>query len=180
MDTAESERAVFITGGGSGIGCANGQLPVEDWDSTVAICLTGAFLCLKHEVKQMLDNGGGAIVNIGSTAGLRAPPATTTAGLPAYTAAKHGLIGLTKAAAVEYAAADIRINAVCPGVTDTPMLRASYDLEEQETARKLAATSPMFRLGQPEEIARAAVWLCSDEASFTTGAIVPVDGGAAA
>jgi NAD(P)-dependent dehydrogenase (short-subunit alcohol dehydrogenase family) len=143
----------------------------EVWDRVIAINLKGVFLCLKYEIPAMLASGGGAIVNMSSMAGLVG--GHMGAG---YYASKHGVIGLTKCAAVEYAAAGIRVNAVCPswirtGLTD-PYMRDNPALEE-----RFIASHPMARLGTPEEVADAVVWLCSDEASFITGHALPIDGG---
>ena len=144
----------------------------EDWQRVIGVNLTGVFLCLKHELRQLLaQGGGGAIVNTSSTAGLRGGPS------PAYTASKWGVIGLTHRAAGEGAAAGIRVNAICPGLIRTPLaervLADRPDLEARWAA-------PLGRLGTPEEVAEATVWLCSDAASFVTGVALPVDGGWAA
>ena len=140
----------------------------ENWDQILAINLKGVWLCMKYEIPAMLQHGGGAIVNTASDAGLIG---LRRAG--AYVASKHGVVGLTKTAALEYAKAGIRVNAVCPGPIDTPMLQqASGRVIEQ-----MAAAQPNGRLGKPEEIAEAAMWLCSGAASFVTGHPMPVDGG---
>jgi NAD(P)-dependent dehydrogenase (short-subunit alcohol dehydrogenase family) len=118
----------------------------------------------------MLKSGGGAIVNTSSGAGLIAAP-----GMPHYTAAKHGVLGLTKAAAQEYARRGIRVNAICPGVTDTPMIQ-SFISGKPEVERMMLATLPFGRMGKPEEMAQAAVWLCSDASSFVSGESMLVDG----
>ena len=144
----------------------------SQWDLVLAVNLTGVFLCLQQELAAMLRSGGGAIVNTASFSGLVAVPR-----IPAYVASKHGVIGLTKAAAVEYGRKGIRVNAVCPGSTRTPMVEgfSGGDAAVQEA---MAAASPMRRLAEPEEIARTVVWLCSDEASFVNGHALAVDGGA--
>jgi NAD(P)-dependent dehydrogenase (short-subunit alcohol dehydrogenase family) len=147
---------------------------VEDWDRVIAVNLRSVFLCMKFELPHLVTRGGGAIVNTASGAGLRA-----FAGLPAYVASKHGVVGLTKAAAAEYAKAGVRINAVCPGSTRTPMLEEFMD-RIPGMEKMMAAGSPMRRLATPEEIAAAVVWLCSDAASFVVGTAFPVDGGATA
>jgi len=145
------------------------ETTVEQFDSTIALSLRGTFIGMKHEIAAMLGTGGGAIVNTASTAGLRA-----VAGFGAYAAAKHGVVGLTRNAAVEYANDGIRVNAVCPGATMTPLMAEQYPPEQQ---RVILAPQAMSRFGRPEEIAATVVWLCSDEASFTTGVALPVDGG---
>jgi len=143
----------------------------EVWDRTIAINLKGVWLCMKHEIPQMLKQGGGAIVNTASVAGL-----VGFVGLPAYNASKGGVIQLTRTAALEYAKENIRVNAVCPGVIKTPMVdrftQGKPDLEAAFTAGE-----PVGRMGRPEEIAKAVVWLCTDDASFVTGIPMPVDGG---
>lgn len=147
--------------------------PDDAFDRVIAINLKGVWLCLKHEIKQLLaQGGGGAIVNTASVAGLRG-----AAIISAYSASKHGVVGLTKSAAQLYAGAGIRVNAVCPGVIDTPMV----DRADTATGGGFSANSvprqPLGRKGRPEEIAATVVWLCSDAASFVTGAAMPVDGG---
>src|SRR5512133_835607 len=143
----------------------------ETWDRTIAVNLKGVFLCLKYEIPQMLKQGGGAIVNTASVAGL-----VGFVGLPAYNASKGGVIQLTRGAALEFAKQNVRVNAVCPGVIKTPMVdRITGGTPEGEAA--FAAGEPVGRLGKPEEIATAVVWLCTDEASFVTGIPMPVDGG---
>ena len=147
----------------------------ENWDLITGINLKGVWLCMKYEIAQMLKNGGGAIVNNSSNFGL-----VGSIGMPAYSAAKHGLIGLTKTAALEYARSGIRVNAVCPGPVQTPLvdkvLSAQPDLADG-IIESIREREPIGRFGQPEEIATAVVWLCSPEASFVVGAILPVDGG---
>ena len=137
------------------------------WDRVMAVNLKGVWLCLKHEIAWMRDHGGGAIVNTASVAGLIGSPY-----LPAYAASKHGVIGLTKAAALGYATAGIRVNAICPGYIDTPMLARNPKLEARAVDR-----TPLGRLGTPEEVAAAVVWLCSDAAAFMTGHAMVMDGG---
>lgn len=141
----------------------------ENWARVIGIDLTGVWHCMRHQLRHMLANGGGAIVNCSSAAGLVGAP---TYG--AYAAAKHGVIGLTKSASLEYARDNIRVNAVCPGMIDTPMTR---DGDKEALFDQLVAHSPMGRRGLPEEIAAAAVWLCSQQAGFVTGVAMPVDGG---
>lgn len=143
----------------------------ENWDKTIAVNLTGVFLCCKAEIAQMLKQGGGAIVNTASVAGL-----VGFGGLPAYTSSKHGVNGLTKQVALDYAKENIRINSVCPGVIQTPMIDR-FTGGDPEALKAFAAMEPVGRLGQPEEIADAVVYLCTDQASFITGINLPVDGG---
>jgi NAD(P)-dependent dehydrogenase (short-subunit alcohol dehydrogenase family) len=144
------------------------HVAVADFDSAVAINLRGTFLCLKYEIAAMLDSGGGAIVNMTSTAGLEA-----VGGLAAYVSTKHGIVGLTKVAALEYAARHIRVNAVAPGPILTEQLERAGETAQQGAARAV----PMHRIGRPDEVAATVVWLCSDAASFLTGATIPIDGG---
>ena len=132
--------------------------------------LTGVWLCLKYEVQHMLQHGG-AIVNTSSVMGLVATPNSI-----AYAASKHGVIGLTKSAALAYAQSGIRVNAVCPGYVRTPMTEG-FLAERPEVEQVWLANQPVGRLGSPEEVAALVVWLCSDAASFVTGAALPVDGG---
>lgn len=150
------------------------ELELRDWERTLAINLTGVFLCMRHEIPVMLEHGGGAIVNTSSGSGVIATP-----GLGPYCASKHAVLGLTKTAALEYVKDNIRINAICPGSTDTPMLRA-YMGADPAAEKAILATQPGGRLATPEEIGQAAVWLCSDRASFVTGESMLVDGGAVA
>lgn len=138
------------------------------WDGMLAVNLTGVFLCMKHEITQMLAQGGGAIVNTASIAGLVGLP---SAG--AYVASKHGVVGVTRTAALEYATDNIRVNAVCPGYIETPMTADTMRRRGPELMEKV----PTHRLGQPEDIAEAVVWLCSDRAGFVTGSTYNVDGG---
>jgi NAD(P)-dependent dehydrogenase (short-subunit alcohol dehydrogenase family) len=146
----------------------------ENWDCTININLKGVWLCMKYEIPQMLKQGGGAIVNMASVAGL-----VGLQGLPAYCASKGGVVQLTRTAALEYARAGIRVNAVCPGVIRTPLVdRLIAAQPEMEEA--LTAMEPVGRTGKPEEVAEAVVWLCSDAASFVTGHAMVVDGGFAA
>ena len=143
----------------------------EDWDRVIGINLKGVWLSMKAEIPQMLKQGSGAIVNTASIMGLIAAP-----GSVAYMAAKHGVVGLTKAAALEYATDNIRVNAVCPGYIDTPLLQpvlAAHEGFEQ----RVVSRHPVGRLGQPEEIAEAVIWLSSPAASFVTGHSMAVDGG---
>lgn len=153
-----------------GPGATTADYPEDMWARVIAINLTGVWLCLKYEIPEMLKVGGGAIVNTASTAGLTGFPRGS-----AYVASKHGVVGLTKTAALEYAKSGIRVNAVCPGAIDTPMMGRITDHRPQRAAR-MAAAEPIGRMGQPSEIAEAVVWLCSDSASFVTGHAMAVDG----
>jgi NAD(P)-dependent dehydrogenase (short-subunit alcohol dehydrogenase family) len=144
----------------------------DDWQRVIAINLTGVFWCMQAELRQLVAQGdGGVIVNTSSGAGVVAAP-----GQPAYTAAKHGVLGLTKGAAQEYARSGIRVNAILPGTTDTPMLRKfiAENPEMEKPMRRMTATG---EFGRPEKVAEAAVWLCSDAASFVSGESMLVDGG---
>ena len=143
----------------------------DDWDRVIDINLKGVWLCLKYEIIQMLEQGGGAIVNTASTMGL-----VGGAGSASYGASKHGVLGLTKNAAVEYAKSGIRVNAVCPGHIRTPMIEQG-SLLVRGNEERIIARHPLGRLGAPEEIAETVVWLCSDAASFVTGHAMTVDGG---
>ncbi|RMD86214.1 MAG: glucose 1-dehydrogenase [Candidatus Dadabacteria bacterium] len=144
------------------------------WHQVLAVNLTGVFLCLKHEIAHMRGAGGGSIVNVASGSAIVATP-----GMAAYCASKHGVLGLTKTAAVENAGAGIRVNAVCPGSTDTPMLQAAM-AADPSVKELVLSTLPAGRLGRPQEVAEAIVWLCSDRASFVNGATLLVDGAAVA
>jgi NAD(P)-dependent dehydrogenase (short-subunit alcohol dehydrogenase family) len=153
------------------------QAPTADypdamWDRVIAVNLTGVWRCMKHEIPVMLDHGGGAIVNMASILGV-----VGFANAAAYTAAKHGVIGLTQVAALEYAAQGVRVNAICPAFIATPMLERAGLLGNPEMRAMLEGLHPIKRLGRPEEVAEAVVWLCSDAASFVTGHAMLVDGG---
>jgi len=156
--------------GTTGVSAPTADHTLEDWNRAIALNLTGVFLCLKYEIPVMLEHGG-AIVNMASGAGL-----VGFAGLPAYVASKHGVVGLTRAAALEYASQGLRVNAICPGSTRTPMLEGFMGGDEQ-VERMMTRAVPLGRLGRPEEIADAVVWLCSDAASFVVGHALAVDGG---
>lgn len=156
---------------GEAVGVAD--LDDDVFDRIQQINVRGVFLCLKHEVRAMLAAGtGGAIVNIGSTNSYRPQPHQT-----AYTASKHAVLGLTKAAAIDYARHGIRINAICPGSIDTPMLRNAMDKRGSVEADVVSRLSLIGRFGTVDEIAKAALWLCSDDASFTIGHALAVDAG---
>ena len=152
----------------------------EDWDQVMDINLKGVWLCMKYEIRKMLESGNGAIVNTSSTFGL----VGSKIGLPAYIASKHGVVGLTRAAALEYAQRGIRVNAVCPGTIQTPMydrvnrvIIRDNPAAKEELEKQIIEREPSGRIGQPEEVAEAVVWLCSDAASFVTGHTLVIDGG---
>jgi len=147
------------------------ECTVENFDNTIGVNLKGVWLCMKYEIPVMLKQNKGAIVNIASIAGL-----VGFSGLPAYVASKHGVVGLTKTAALEYAKLGIRINAVCPGVIKTPMVDRTTG-KDKTVEKKFEDMEPVGRMGQPEEVAEAIIWLCSDSSSFVTGHAMAVDGG---
>jgi NAD(P)-dependent dehydrogenase (short-subunit alcohol dehydrogenase family) len=142
----------------------------ENWDHTLAVDLKGVWLCMKYEILQMLKQGGGSIVNTASTAGLLG-----AVRMGAYSAAKHGVIGITKTAALEYARDNIRVNAICPGLIGTPPILKW--MENPKTKEALMSQEPIGRAGRPEEIGNAVAWLFSEASSFVTGSAIPVDGG---
>jgi hypothetical protein len=170
-------RSVAVLGGldlavnNAGIGHEPGdlhELPVADWDKVMSVDLRGTFLCMRAELKVMTGAGHGGIVNMASNAGVKNAP-----GMAAYTAAKHGVVGLTKNAALRYARRNIRVNAVCPGTIATPGIAAF----PEEMQRQWGEMIPMGRIGTPEEVARSVAFLLSDESSFLTGVSLLVDGG---
>jgi NAD(P)-dependent dehydrogenase (short-subunit alcohol dehydrogenase family) len=162
------EVAVNNAAGGGHRPTPLAEVRPEQFRSALAISLEGVFLSMRHEIPAMLDAGGGAIVNMASTASLEA-----VGGMAGYTAAKHGVVGLTKVAALDYAARGIRVNAIAPG----PILTERLEAAGEEFQRRAGMSLPMQRVGRPAEVAAAAVWLCSDQASFLTGATLTVDGG---
>lgn len=143
----------------------------DAWDRVVEVNLKGVFLSMQAELRHMIEHGGGAIVNTSSTAGLLGTP-----GASPYAAAKHGVIGLMKTAAIEYGSRGVRANAVCPGPIETPMLRRALG-ETPAVLEGVARSTLVGRLGQPADVAAAVVWLCSDRSAYVTGLAVPVDGG---
>ncbi len=164
--------AAFNNAGIEGETAITGECTSANWDRVININLRGVWLCMREELYYMLnEETGGVIVNCASVAGM-----VGIAGIPAYVAAKHGVVGLTKAAALEYATRKIRVNAICPGAIETPMLQRFMSTAENGR-EQMIATEPMGRIGRPEEIAEAVLWLCSKGASFTTGQAVAVDGG---
>jgi NAD(P)-dependent dehydrogenase (short-subunit alcohol dehydrogenase family) len=171
VDTYGRLDCAFNNAGIEGVIQPTADYGEAHWDRVLAINLKGVWLCMKYEIQQMLKQGSGAIVNTASVAGLIGLP-----GFSAYVAAKHGVNGLTKTAALEYAKSGIRVNAVCPGAIRTPMfergVRDNPGIEEQ-----IVAAEPIGRMAAPEEVGEAVVWLCSDAASFVTGLPMAVDGG---
>jgi NAD(P)-dependent dehydrogenase (short-subunit alcohol dehydrogenase family) len=161
----------FNNAGIAGAGRLTHEYSLEEWNRVIAINLTGVWLCMRAEIAQMLQQKSGVIINTSSIMGL-----TGAIRVPAYTAAKHGVAGLTKAAALEYARHGIRINAVCPAPIYTPMLMGAFE-KRPDMEERYARSEPMKRIGQPEEIGEAVAWLCSDRASYVTGLPMPVDGG---
>lgn len=147
------------------------DLTLEAWDRMISVNLTSVFLCMKHELAHMSERGAGAIVNTSSGAGLTPAP-----GLPHYTAAKHGVLGLTKAASAEFAGQGIRVNAVLPGMTRTPMIEQWFDANP-DIANYVLRSMPGQKLGEPDQVARAVVWLCSDQADWIAGTSLVIDGG---
>lgn len=158
-----------LVGGKPGL---TAELDEQVWDRVVAVNLKAVWLCMKYEIRQMLGQGGGVIVNNASNDGLRGSP-----GMAPYAAAKHGVIGLTKSAAIEYASQGIRINAVCPGMILTPPVEQSLRDSPEGEAWVREQLEPIGRFGRPEEVAETVVWLCSDAASYVIGHALVVDGG---
>lgn len=168
LDKYGALHGAFNNAGTEGKPALTTECTLENWDTTIDIDLKGIWLCMKYEIPAIIESGGGAIVNCSSIAGL-----VGFETIPAYVAAKHGVIGLTQAASLEYAQKNIRINTVCPGPIHTPMLERFTQGQEATMAEQ----DPMGRVGTPEEIAEAVVWLCSPKASYITGQALAIDGG---
>lgn len=161
----------FNNAGVEGLTAVTHECTNENWNHVLSINLTGVWLCMKYQIPHMLKQGKGAIVNNASIAGLVGFP-----GIPAYVASKHAIVGLTKNAALEYGKMGIRVNVVCPGVIKTPMIDR-FTGKSKEVEKQFESMEPIGRLGEPEEVADAVLWLCSDASSFVTGHSLAVDGG---
>jgi len=161
----------FNNAGIEGVAGATHECTEENWDRTIGVNLKGVWLCMKYEIEVMLKQGRGSIVNTASIAGL-----VGFQNLPAYVASKHGIVGLTKTAALEYAKKGIRVNVVCPGVIKTPMIDR-FTGKKKEAEQAYENMEPVGRMGTPEEVAETVMFLCSDAASFVTGDSLAVDGG---
>jgi NAD(P)-dependent dehydrogenase (short-subunit alcohol dehydrogenase family) len=170
LDCAYNNAGISGAGIGGDQRALTADYPEERWHRVLAINLTGVWLCMKYELQQMLTQGGGAIVNTASVAGLSGLQSSS-----AYVASKHGVVGLTKTAALEYAKRGIRVNCVCPGYIQTPMTAAG--MRDPDRMALMIAREPIGRMGTPEEVAETVAWLCSDAASFITGHAMTVDGG---
>lgn len=168
LDACGRLDAAFNNAGDGHMPAPLADVAVDDFDRAVRVNLRGVFLCMKYEIPAMLESGGGAIVNMSSTAGLNG-----VRGITGYVAAKHGIIGLTKVAALDYAARNIRVNAVAPG----PIRTDRISRLSEEAREPIVRAVPMGRIGRPEEVGALAAWLCSDQAGFITGATIPIDGG---
>lgn len=165
LDIAHNNAGINI----AGINLADVDL--ESWNRVISVCLTGVFLGMKSQIPAMLESGGGSIINTSSGEGVTARP-----GHAAYVSAKHGVIGLTRAAAMEYSASGIRVNSVLPGAIETGLARQSR-IERPGVMDRVISEHPIGRIGQPEEVAEAVAWLASDSSSFVTGSALVVDGG---
>jgi NAD(P)-dependent dehydrogenase (short-subunit alcohol dehydrogenase family) len=165
------DAAFNAAGVGGDFGPFTASATIENWRRVMDVDLTGVWFCMRHQIPELLKTGGGSIVNCASLAGLRGAE-----GLSAYAAAKHGVVGLTKTAALEYASQGLRINAVCPGMVDTPMAK---DVTPK-VAAVMNALTPLGRFATPAEVATAVLWLCDENNSFVTGQAIAVDGGRSA
>jgi NAD(P)-dependent dehydrogenase (short-subunit alcohol dehydrogenase family) len=168
VDTYGGLHIAVNNAGIGGAQAPTGEYPIDSWQQVIAVNLNGVFYGMRYEIPAMLEAGGGSIVNIASILG-----SVGFGNSPAYVAAKHGVLGLTKTAAIEYSAQGIRVNSVGPGFIDTPLLSANLD---EETLKAIAAMHPIGRLGKPQEVADLVAFLASDEAAFCTGAYYLVDG----
>jgi NAD(P)-dependent dehydrogenase (short-subunit alcohol dehydrogenase family) len=168
LETYGRLDAAFNNAGDGHMPTALADIAVDDFDRVLRVNLRGVFLVMKFEIPAMLESGGGAIINMSSTAGL-----SGVRGIASYAAAKHGIIGLTKSAALDYAQQNIRVNAVAPG----PILTDRIRQLREEAREPIIRAVPMGRIGQAEEVGALAAWLCSDQAAFLTGAAIPIDGG---
>ncbi len=162
----------FNNAGIEGVNSPVADYPDEIWDKAIGVNLIGVYHCMKHEIRAMLKTGGGSIVNNSSILGL-----VGFANASAYVAAKHGVLGLTKTAAIEYATQGIRVNAVCPGFIETPMLERGGISTQPAIKKMITDLHPMKRMGRPEEIAESVIWLFTEASSFTTGIALLIDGG---
>jgi len=171
VDRLGGLHCAFNNAGMTGVATRFHRLSLDEWNQVVAVNLTSVFLCMQMEIEHMLRAGGGVIVNNGSGASLMG-----AAGLPHYTATKHGLLGLAKVASKEYASQNIRINTVCPGVIETEPMR-TYLESTPDQGGEFVKSLPGGRMGHPDDIARAVAWLCSGEAAYVSGANIVVDGG---
>jgi len=165
-------NCAFNNAGIEGVQAPTAEYSEEVWDRAIHVNLIGVYLCMRYEIPEMLRSGGGSIVNMSSILGLVGFP-----GASAYVAAKHGVVGLTKTAAIEYATKGIRVNAVCPGFILTPMLERGGITTRPEMAKFVTDLHPMKRLGKPEEVAESVIWLFTEAASFVTGTTLLIDGG---
>ena len=170
-DYGKLDVAVNNAGVGGAVPARTAEHTLEDWDKVLAVNQSGVFYCMKEELRHMQSRQSGAIVNISSIAGIKGLPRQL-----AYTASKHAVIGMTRTAALEYARSGIRVNAVCPVFTNSPMLEEMFGLRE-ELRDKLVRTIPTGRYGEVEDVVNAIMWLCDDNSSFITGIHLPVDGG---
>jgi NAD(P)-dependent dehydrogenase (short-subunit alcohol dehydrogenase family) len=162
--------AAFNAAGIDGeVGRATADCSVENWDRVIATNLTGLWNCMRYQIPLMIESGGGSIVNCSAVAGIVGAPF-----VPAYVASKHGVTGLTKAAALEYGTHNIRVNAVCPGVIETPMVREALG---DDVVGSIVSQTPISRVGTPAEVASAVLWLCASESAFVTGQAIVIDGG---